>query len=103
MTGEMCDPVNPEEWPLHAAIAEHFDGELRAFDVYQGPYILAPRPDGGQFKFWLNSQNGFELSVYEEMSDSLSSPFLLVGDLASRQEDAVAAAMSVVSAQQDQG
>ena len=40
MTGEMSNPVDRDEWPLQAAIADATDGELRAFDVYQGPYVL---------------------------------------------------------------
>lgn len=52
MTGEMSNPVDREEWSLHAAIADEFDGQLRAFDVYQGPYILVTLPFG-VLKFWI--------------------------------------------------
>ena len=47
MTGEMSY-INPEtgvdsngeSWPIHLAIAKELGGELRPFDVYQGPYIV---------------------------------------------------------------
>lgn len=46
MTGEMgCidqdgyDPLNKERWVIHAAVAKAVHGELKPFDVYQGPYI----------------------------------------------------------------
>jgi len=46
MTGEMCwidqngVDSNGEEWPLHAAIAKELGGEVKPFDVYQGPYVV---------------------------------------------------------------
>jgi len=58
MTGEMSNPVDRDEWPLHAAVADHFDGDLRAFDVYQGPYILCETKDGQQ-KVWVQPAEEF--------------------------------------------
>lgn len=46
MTGEMgfIDQngidSNGDEWPLHAAIAKALKGEVKPFDVYQGPYVV---------------------------------------------------------------
>ena len=47
MTGEMhyIDPKtgedsNGETWPLHAKIAQELNGEIKPFDVYQGPYVV---------------------------------------------------------------
>ena len=46
MTGEMgfIDQEgmdsNGDEWPLHAAIAKALNGEVKPFDVYQGPYVV---------------------------------------------------------------
>ncbi len=40
MTGEMSNPVNRAEWPMQDAIRRAVGGQLRAFDVYLGPYIL---------------------------------------------------------------
>lgn len=39
MTGEMSNPVNRSEWPMQDAIRRAVGGQLRAFDVYLGPYI----------------------------------------------------------------
>jgi hypothetical protein len=47
MTGEMHH-INPKTgkdsngdiWPLHAKIAQELNGEIKPFDVYQGPYIV---------------------------------------------------------------
>ena len=41
MTGEMSqfDADHGEEWALHRSIARAIGGKVRAFDVYQGPYI----------------------------------------------------------------
>ena len=38
MAGEMTQ-VNPDEWPIHRAVADALGGRLRRFDQYQGPYI----------------------------------------------------------------
>ena len=59
MTGEMSNPVDRDEWPLHAAVADHFRGDLRAFDVYQGPYILIDTKDGQQ-KVWVSPHTEHE-------------------------------------------
>lgn len=44
MTGEMSqfDADHGEEWALHRSIARAIGGKVRAFDVYQGPYISPP-------------------------------------------------------------
>lgn len=39
MTGEMSNPVNSREWPMQDAIRKATGGQLRAFDVYLGPYV----------------------------------------------------------------
>lgn len=48
MTGEMSqfDADHSLEWKLHRSIARAIGGKVRAFDVYQGPYIQ-PK-EGGQ-------------------------------------------------------
>jgi hypothetical protein len=60
MTGEMHRidqdtgiDSNGDGWPLHLAIAKHTGGELRPFDVYQGPYI---QTSAG--KIWISYQPG---------------------------------------------
>lgn len=47
MTGEMhyIDPKtgedsNGETWYLHAKLAQELNGEIKPFDVYQGPYVV---------------------------------------------------------------
>lgn len=67
MTGEMSrinprtgEDSNGESWPVHLAIARSVKGELRPFDVYQGPYIRIP---GG--RLWL-SFDGFTASVFHD-------------------------------------
>lgn len=43
MTGEMSrSDVTREAYPSHFAIARVVKGTVHPFDVYQGPYILAP-------------------------------------------------------------
>ena len=78
MTGEMVTVVR-EEWPIHAAIAEAVGGELKPFDVYQGPYIVVGKdvrvgkppyqlaPKGlGVVRLWV----GFDY-VYREDTDEI--------------------------------
>ena len=31
---------NGDTWPLHAKIAQELNGEIKPFDVYQGPYVV---------------------------------------------------------------
>lgn len=44
MAGEMSqfDAETAPEWELHRSIARALGGEIRRFDVYQGPYIAPP-------------------------------------------------------------
>ena len=72
MAGEMSQAeVTREAYPLHFAIADEFNGEVRAFDQYQGPYV---RCDVG--KFWIQTDDGQWLQVYNERSEKLSNKFL---------------------------
>lgn len=78
MTGEMSNPVDPNEWPLQAAIAQAFRGELRAFDVYQGPYVLVQTATQGQHRIWVSphSEHPDVLTVvYNETTETASEPF----------------------------
>lgn len=56
MTGEMSqfDADHDEEWATHRAVAKAIKGRVRAFDVYQGPYIQ-PKEGG---RLWLSSDDG---------------------------------------------
>ncbi len=79
MTGEMSSPVDREEWNLHAAIADAFKGELRPFDVYQGPYVLIKHKNGGNFKLWIVPSNECPediFHVYDEFSETKSEEIL---------------------------
>ena len=70
MTGEISGPVDRDAYPMHAAIADAFDGELCPFDVYQGPYVLLKN-----HKLWIAPSEQFpELvcHVYDERTDKLS-------------------------------
>jgi len=93
MTGEMSNPVDRDEWPLQAAIADATNGELRAFDVYQGPYVLVQLPTGRMTKLWVSPSEEFpdyECVVYREDNEQVSQPFpihiddalMLAGNLA---------------------
>lgn len=65
MTGEMSqfDADHGEEWTLHRSIARALKGKVRAFDVYQGPYISPP--EGGRLWICPNETiHGYQL-VYE--------------------------------------
>ena len=82
MTGEMSGitkdgrDTNGEYWPLHAAIANALDGELRPFDVYQGPYIKV-----GKAKFWVFSEDGYDAIIYREDTDTKAEPFPMYSKL----------------------
>jgi hypothetical protein len=64
MAGEMAiDPETGKDdqgnvWNLHLAVAKDLGGELRAFDHYQGPYVLFH----GR-KIWIQAENDLELRV----------------------------------------
>ena len=72
MAGEMSQSeVTRESYPLHFAIADEFNGDVRAFDQYQGPYVLC---DAG--KFWIScDDDGFLMTVYNDRTDKSSEPF----------------------------
>jgi hypothetical protein len=89
-TGEMTqsEADSPEEWPIHHAIAQALGGKVKAFDVYQGPYILigseirgegvyAPAfPQAGTVRLWVQSEgDGGLLTVYNEENEKQSEPF----------------------------
>lgn len=70
MTGEMgritpdgYDPLNKETWSVHAAVAKAVHGELKPFDVYQGPYIQTAKGT-----LWIQCDSKDELTgiVYRE-------------------------------------
>lgn len=74
MAGEMNQSdVTREAFPLHFAIADELGGEVRAFDVYQGPYVHC----GAKGKFWIQGCDGMDgfCQVYNERNDRLSEPF----------------------------
>jgi hypothetical protein len=89
-TGEMTqsEADNPEEWPIHHAIAQAVGGKVKAFDVYQGPYILigseirdqgvyAPAtPMAGTVRLWVQAEgDGGLFTVYNEDNKQQSEPF----------------------------
>ena len=74
MTGEMTT-VDRSEYPTHFAIAAALGGEVKPFDVYQGPYILVgseiltgespyQMAVGNPTRLWIT-----ENSVYREDTD----------------------------------
>jgi hypothetical protein len=107
-TGEMTqdEADNPQEWPLHHAIAEALGGTVRAFDQYQGPYVLlgaeirgegvyAPAtPMPGVTRLWINTEDGIEGTVYNEENERSSTPFLL--NAPGAEQEAVSAAEEVL-------
>lgn len=97
MTGEMGSidkngvDSNGDSWPIHASIARQLKGELRPFDVYQGPYIYVQRPERN-YKFWIiaadtdgDSADYTHVRVYEQYRDRASEPFYFYGKAANRQ------------------
>lgn len=86
MTGEMVwikqdgTDSNGDEWATHAAIANALGGELRPFDVYQGPYITFE----GVGRVWLCADDAWEGYAYAERYDTQSEHFLMWD-----QEDAI--------------
>lgn len=69
MTGEISqwEAENAPEWETHRAIARELNGEVHAFDAYQGPYITAQR-DGRNLKLWIAEDDAGPY-VYDEYSD----------------------------------
>lgn len=88
-TGEMSqsEADDPRAWPLHHAIAEALGGTVKAFDQYQGPYVLigsevrgegvyAPAtPMKGTVRLWIQFDEGGIATVYNEDNEKLSEPF----------------------------
>jgi hypothetical protein len=79
MTGEMGfidqdgKDSNGDHWELHAKIAKAVGGELRPFDVYQGPYILV---DGA--RLWVCADDNhpeIAFRVYREDTEESSEMF----------------------------
>ncbi len=74
MTGEMHESeVTREAYPIHFDIADMFGGTVRAFDQYQGPYVLTPEGD----RLWLSSDDGVICTIYNDKNDKESVPFFL--------------------------
>ena len=82
MTGEMSKAdVTREAYPIHFAIADALGGDVRPFDVYQGPYVYVPaRGRMRARKFWLISEDGFDARIYDEISDRQSPRFFVFAD-----------------------
>lgn len=92
MAGEMTQSeVTRESYPLHFAIADAFNGTVKAFDQYQGPYVsiggdvrvgsgpyaMAPRLPG-VVRLWIQAAKGSDgcfVTVYNEDNEKLSKPF----------------------------
>ena len=94
MTGEMHESeVTRENFPLHFAIADALDGEVKPFDQYQGPYILTKAAC-----LWLAPaappyDSAFAI-IYNEATDRSSAEFPLWGP--DEVALAIAAARSVI-------
>lgn len=72
MTGEMSQSdVTPDAFPYHFRIARKYHGEVRPFDVYQGPYVHIPTCG----RFWLCSDNGSVFYWFSDMLDRASPTF----------------------------
>ncbi len=86
-TGEMSqsEADNRKEWPLHHAIADALGGKVKAFDQYQGPYVLigseirgqgvyAPTtPMKGTVRLWIQmAEDETGVQVYNEENEKLS-------------------------------
>lgn len=95
MAGEMsASEVTRENYPLHFAIADAFNGTVQPFDQYQGPYVMVGAADmtsgdepyavpvptriTGGHRLWLTSDDGFELYIYNEANEKKSSPVVLM-------------------------
>ncbi len=90
MTGEMHESeVTRENFPLHFAIADALDGEVRPFDQYQGPYILTKGA-----RLWLCTDDGEWATIYNEATNQSSAKFSLWGP--DEVDLAVGAARSVI-------
>lgn len=100
MTGEMyyIDPKTGEEpdgtvWNYHAAIAQALGGEIKPFDVYQGPYIAfggditigkipyaIPLQGLGIIRLWITEEDNIPVVYREDTEKSL--PFWNCEELA---------------------
>ncbi len=73
MTGEMNkSEVTREAFPLHFNVARKFKGEVRPFDVYQGPYVFI----SGKGRYWLCSDNGIAAYWYDQSREKMSELFI---------------------------
>jgi len=71
MAGEMSQAdVTREEFPMYFAISDWCQGEVIAFDVYQGPYVRSKLG-----KFWIVGHESGECTVYNERNGKESAPF----------------------------
>ena len=97
MTGEMSW-INPETgkdsngdvWNIHLAIAKAVGGELKPYDVYQGPYISVgidlrignspysiPVQNQKCVRLWVIPVNDYDAVVYREDTDKQSYAFCM--------------------------
>lgn len=82
MAGEMSQAdVTREEFPEYFAAADLIGGEVRAFDVYQGPYIRGPKG-----KYWLCQTEGGSFGYWYNERDESESERVLNGDAEALQE-----------------
>jgi len=103
MTGEMFW-INPETgedsnggcWPIHLAVAKAVGGELKPFDVYQGPYISVgvdlrigntpysiPVQNQKCIRLWVVNVEDYDAAIYREDTDTQSYAFCAFsGDVA---------------------
>jgi hypothetical protein len=90
MTGEMSKAdVTEEAYPLHFAIAKALGGEVKPFDMYQGPYVVIGgdfRGEGvyapliqhlGIVRLWIGEDGDGDGYVFNEANDKQSQPFPL--------------------------
>ena len=97
MTGEMSyinqetgEDSNGDFYPVHLAIANALDGELKPFDIYQGPYVKV-----GNIRLWIFNDNDGELTIYREDNEqSIKCGLAYWGEIA--EELAVNAAKELV-------
>ena len=95
MTGEMSwinpktgEDSNGDSWPIHLAVAKAVGGELKPFDVYQGPYISVgidlrignspysiPVQNQKCIRLWVIPVDDYDVAIYREDTDTQSYAF----------------------------
>ena len=74
MAGEMNKTdMTKEAFPIHFAVARSTGGEVKPFDMYQGPYVYIP----GQGKLWLYIDNmrGYWYNEFNERESGYFNPY----------------------------